>query len=372
MPRRARKLRIKKGIYRFGPDGPYQLKITVGGQTRWGSAPSDATNRELNAAYAALASRAQQETPPVIRGTLEADSRRYLKLIQHLESWRDRKAHLSAWIALLGKVQRHRITASDVLKARVRWLRESRIVTTPKGRTKTLPPVGTKTINHRVDTLRHLYRTLDGRTAKTPCDEIVPLGVAKTPIQRVTNQLILKVDRSLQEMERRRTGRPMSPKTRARFRVYAASGKRPGEIMRIRREDMNFEARVWVPRDAKGGFTPGVYLNDDLLAALRFFDEVNAYGAFSTGAFQRTLISAGWPKNIRPYQMRHTTWITASELGIDLQDIAIGAGHKDPRMTRKAYVPVLNSRLQKMSEALSGRFDGWPVAPIRGPSETDR
>jgi integrase len=74
------------------------------------------------------------------------------------------------------------------------------------------------------------------------------------------------------------------------------------------------------------------------------------------------------PAGVRFYQARHTTWITASERGIDLHDIAAGAGHTDPRMTRRMYVPVLNSRLQQMSERIDGRFDGWPVVPISVPS----
>ncbi len=43
-----------------------------------------------------------------------------------------------------------------------------------------------------------------------------------------------------------------------------------------RPEDVNLEARVWVPRDAKGGYSPGVYLNDDMLAAWTLFIEARA------------------------------------------------------------------------------------------------
>jgi len=39
---------------------------------------------------------------------------------------------------------------------------------------------------------------------------------------------------------------------------------------------VNLEARVWVPRDAKGGYSPGVYLNDDMLAAWTLFIEARA------------------------------------------------------------------------------------------------
>jgi integrase len=167
-------------------------------------------------------------------------------------------------------------------------------------------------------------------------------------------------------MEQRKGVWPLNAKTRARFRVFVSTGKRPIEIMRAKPGDVNLEARVWVPRDAKGGFCPGVYLNDDMLEAWKLFIAEKAWGKYNQGSFSRTLRSAGWPAGVRLYQARHSMWITASEMGIDLHDIATGAGHTDPRTTRKAYVPVLNSRLQTMSERMDGRFGGWRSAPERG------
>lgn len=350
MPRIGKRRTILRGVYL--DSGGYEVRVQVGGVPYSQRLPKDSTLEELKRARVTLESQGRTETPRTERGTLRYDSRRYVKLIQHLESWRDREAHLTAWNVLYGDVYRHRLTSADVLAARVRWLTD----------------FAPKTINHRVNTLRHLYRTLDGLHARTPCDEIAPLHVPKTPIQRIPNDLILEVDQKLQALEAKRTGRPMSAKTRARFRVFVSTGKRPCEIMRAKPGDVNLDARVWVPRDAKGGFCPGVYLNDDQLAAWQLFIEVNAWGHYSTGAFARTLRSAGWPTGVRPYQARHTTWMTASELGIDLEDIAIGAGHKDPRMTRRVYVPVLNSRLQRLGEALEGRFQGWPMVPIPAPA----
>lgn len=360
MPRSGKRIRISTGVYRDGTFGPYEVRVTVGGHTYTARMPADSTDDELATKRAVLSAQGHTETPPVERGTLAASARQYLRLIQHLESWKDRRAHLDAWIALIGDRPRHRITAEDVLKARVKWLTQKKT------------PAKPKTINHRVGTLRHLYRTLDGKNAKTPCDDIAPLDVPKTPIIRIDNDLILAVDQNLQRMEGRTKGRTMSAKTRARFRVFVSTGKRPIEIMRAIPSDVNLEQRVWVPRDAKGGFTPGVYLNDDMLEAWKLFIEADAWGTYSLGNFARVLRKAGWPEGVRPYQARHSTWITASELGIDLEDIATGAGHKDPRMTRKAYVPVLNSRLQRLSERLDGRFQKWPVVPKRGSDETNR
>jgi integrase len=339
--------------------GGFEVRVMVGGVPYSARMPKDSTLDELKGKRAALEAMGRTESPPVERGSLAAAAKRYIKLMRHLASWEDREDHLNAWIQELGDVYRHRVTSAHVLAARVRWLSQRK-------------PLAPKTINHRVNTLRHLYRTLDGPQAKTPCDGIEPLTVPKTPIQRISNELILAVDRRLQEMEAKRTGPPWNGKTRARYRVFVSTGKRPCEIMRAQSGDVNLEARVWVPRDAKGGFCPGVYLNDDMLAAWQLFIAEHAWGTYSTGNFARTLRSAGWPEKVRPYQARHTTWMHASEQGIDLEDIAVGAGHRDPRITRRVYVPVLNSRLQRLGEALDGRFNGWPMVPVSAPTRKQK
>ena len=277
----------------------------------------------------------------------------YLRMVQHLASRRDLAGHLNAWIAALGDTPRHRITPRAVLEIRHRWITEGKAA---------------KTCNHRLGTLRNLYRRLDGKRAPTPCDEIDPLPIPKTPIQRIPDELIRAVDLRLQQHEQDGKHSVLkSAKTRARFRVFVSTGKRPCEIMRAQPGDVDLTARVWVPRDAKGGFCPGVYLNDDMRAAWALFIEAKAWGPYNHGAFARTLRQAGWPVGVRLYQARHTTWMTASERGIDLADIATGAGHTDSRMTRRMYVPVLNSRLQTMSERLDGRFQGWSVVPASAP-----
>jgi len=91
-------------------------------------------------------------------------------------------------------------------------------------------------------------------------------------------------------------------------------------------DDVNLKARVWVTRDAKGGFIPGVYLNDDQLEAWKLFIQANVWGPFNHGNFGRVLRKAGWPTGVRPYNARHSTWIRASERGVDLPDISAGAG----------------------------------------------
>lgn len=351
MPRKGKRITISKGIYRDTHSGIYEVRIVVGATMYTASMPKDSTSAELKAKRAHLEAQGRTATPRAERGTLNADIPKYLNLIKHLESWKDREAHLTAWRNRVGTVYRHRISVQDVLKARVAWLADG------------LKP---KTINHRCDTLRHLYHLLDGKKAPTPCDDVPHLPVPKTPIERISEATMLAIDAELQRREQ--SGVLPDAKTRARFRVLISTGRRPIEVMRATPGDVSLERRVWVVRDAKGGFSPGAYLNDDQLAAWKLFIEADAWGHFNQGLFVRRLRKAGWPEGVRLYQARHNTWIAASERGIDLHDIAIGAGHKDARLTRSTYVPVLNSRLQRLGEALEGRFGGFPVVAKSGSS----
>ena len=94
------------------------------------------------------------------RGTLEADATVYLAQVKHLASYKSRVCEVDAWTALYGRLRRVQLTAEHVRKARATWAADDY---TPK------------TINNRVQTLRHLYPLLDGRKAPTPADEVKPL-----------------------------------------------------------------------------------------------------------------------------------------------------------------------------------------------------
>ena len=59
------------------------------------------------------------------------------------------------------------------------------------------------------------------------------------------------------------------------------------------------------------------------------------------------------------FPLRHTVGIALSEAGVDMRDISDHLGHKSTEMTRKHYVPIIASRLQRASELLDGRKLGW-------------
>lgn len=347
MPRTGKRRTISKGIY--GDSGGFTVRVTVQGEAHERRMPLDSSPKELKAARADLEAQARTARPRVVRGTIRACLPAYLRLVAHLASADDIEDHLEQWATQLPTVPRHRIIRADILTARAAWAAEG------------LTP---KTINNRVITLRAFFHRLDGKRAVTPCDEIPPLPVPKSPIQRVSDATILAVDAELQRREQDICISFDGAKTRARFRVLVSTGKRPCEVMRAQPGDVNLEARVWVPRDAKGGFCPGVYLNDDQRAAWQLFIEAEAWGPYNQGNYGRVLRAAGWPAGVRPYQARHSTWIAASERGVDLADIAAGAGHRDLRTTRTRYAPVLNSRLQRLGEALEGRFLAWPTISV--------
>jgi site-specific recombinase XerD len=281
-------------------------------------------------------------------GSLKADAlSRYLPLVKHLADWVSRRSEIRAWFPHVGDRPRSAISREDVIRIIGTWKQAG---------------VAHRTINNRVSALRDLYRKLDGIDAETPCDHAPFMAPPRMPVQRISPTLINAVldtllHRALTTTPRRGRQANHAMQDRARLMVLATTGRRPCEVGRALPMDVNLEQRVWGVRDAKGGWSEGLYLNDEMLIAWRAFFEAEAWGEFPEH-FSRRLHDAGWPKGLRPYNVRHSTWIAASEAGADLADIQAGAGQKHMSTTRQHYVPVLNSRMQKLSETIDGRF-GW-------------
>jgi hypothetical protein len=113
---------------------------------------------------------------------------------------------LAAGTDLYGRLKRSQITAEHVRRARAQWAADKY---TPK------------TINNRVQTLRHLYRLLDGPREPTPADDVKPLGVPDSPKVLVPADVFRTVATNLTDV-----------KTQARFMVIASTGVRPSELKR--------------------------------------------------------------------------------------------------------------------------------------------
>jgi integrase len=306
---------------RFSPSTPARVR----------KAWKAATRAKLEKKFSAQTDRA------VKRDRLAADAERYYKLIRHLADWVTRRSEIRAWLPELGDTHRHMITREDVLRVRGLWVVQGRAA---------------KTINNRVTALRNLFHLLDGDQEPTPCDGIRPLTSARVPPQVITADVVNAVAWRLAASKAKH-----AEADRGRLMVLASTGKRPCELERAQPADVDLLRRVWAVRDAKGGWSEGLYLNDEMVLAWGVFIAANAWGPFPDH-FPRRLRTAGWPEGVRPYNLRHSTWIEASERGADLADIQAGAGHRNMATTRQHYVPVLRSRMQRLSERLEGRF-GW-------------
>lgn len=290
-------------------------------------------------------------------GTVAADIARVLPQRKELASWADYCTNLRAWIPFIGGLNREAVETSHVRTAIGTWV----------GR------YAARSINNRISALRQFYKVLDGEDAPTPCDGIKWLKPPKAAKQLVRVEIVNRVCAELRRRGdawqagarlRSRTGKghrggQHALKDRARLMVMSACGKRPAEVGRAEPGDLDLARRVWYDRAAKDGDSPGLYLNEEMLIAWDAFVAADAWGEFSEdGHFARRLQDAGWPKGIKPYNVRHSAWTAASERGVDLGDIQIGAGHKRIETTRKHYVAVLGSRLQRMSEQMDHRH-GW-------------
>lgn len=262
--------------------------------------------------------------------TLRTDAAIYLKRLT-IASIGSRSSELDAWIALYGDRQRSSLTEADVRAAVAAWQ---------------VGQYAVRTCEHRVATLRHLFRTLDGREVITPCDGVKftlpdtqPVYVPAETIKRVAGNLIHR-------------------DTQARFMVLTATGVRPSELMRAEPSDVSLKQRLWIVRTGKGGARPAIRLNDDMLAAWKMFIHAKAWGHYDTSTHAKRLYEAGWPKAVRPYQARATFGMELSRRGADLADIQQILGHRDVKTTRAYYVPREDSRISAAIETVSGRL-GW-------------
>jgi integrase len=231
---------------------------------------------------------ADTEGPPA-RGSLARAIVTYLKRVKGRPSYRSEKAHLRAWLKTVGNVKRSLLTPQKAAEA---------IATGNDQR-------GPQTIHHRCRLLAAMFHAIDGPRSPTPVDDLTLPAKPKPRPVSVSDETINAVAAKLKEQEEKH--RLHDAKTRARFLVLAAHAQRPSEMKRTQPEDVDLERRLWFVRGAKGGYSVIVPLNADQVQAWQFFIQADAWGHYDTRSFARVLRTAGWPKAIRPYNLRHST-----------------------------------------------------------------
>lgn len=338
----ARRRRIARGVYKDRHGLAATVKVGTGDESfqREKRFPHETPHKEIKKWQEdtrAELRRMQGRPSSSAKGTLSADAAVYLPQVKHLASYKSRVCEVNAWTALYGRLRRNKLTAEHVRKARATWTADEY---TPK------------TINNRIGTLRHLYRVLDGPRCPTPVDDVPRLQVPASPKVLVPASTFRTVAKNLEDA-----------KVRGRFMVIASTGVRPSELKRAEPSDVDLRRRVWMVRTGKGGEPRAIWLNDDMFAAWEVFIRASAWGPFDASDYAKTLYAAGWPKDVRPYQARHSMALEMGERGIDLGDVQGMLGHKHVTTTRAHYAPVLTSRLKAAGEIMSGRFGGWKTDP---------
>jgi integrase len=377
MPRKTPRRRIEEGIYRDGAwwvlratdlDGTEQIE-------RWpGHLDLKAVRTKRYLFLGTLGTRSPR--PAAASLTLAVAFEHYLAGTTSKKQESTQRGHMKVFCATETDLadltleelatQHHRMLA-----LRRQWLDQGR---------------APKTVNDYFDTLRRVYRVhYHDPKYVVPCIP-PPLEVPETIIVLIDNDHFIAVDVVLQLREQDPrlgfgkarsqrgnwpVGAPQRARTRARYRVLAATGKRHGQIMKINAEDVHLAKRLWMVHHTKRGQGPGVYLNDDMYAAFRLFQEADAWGPFNHGSFSTTLRAAGWPDQVPVYQARHNCWIAAHEAGADLAQIQrYGTNHTNPQ-TLLRYVSPRSSKAKDLSAKMH-RFGAWgEEVPSAAPDTPD-
>lgn len=323
--KRPKRTRLERGIYadKWG----LSAIVTAHRQQKEKRFPLDTDREEIrqwrNRARVELDEDYQGVGLTATRHTLEADIRLYLKRRIGRPGFGADRSHLKAWAKRLGARNRRTITEQDIEATLASW-RQAKIAQ--------------QTIKHRVRALRQLYQALDGRDVRHPLRHVRlprPMRAAPTP---VGHDVIQAVAEHLKSGDQKDYGR---------FLVRATTGQRPAQIMAAKPGDVDLTQRLWFVRPMKGGDPVPLPLNAGMVRAWKAFIAADAWGPFDTSDHADALRAAGWPKGVRPYNLRHTFAIDLILGGADLGDVQGLLGHADIQTTRDFYAPILVSRLTK-------------------------
>lgn len=276
-------------------------------------------------------------------GSFVRDVAQFLKGRKRLPSFKSDRAHLRPWAKRFGRASRFAITRDGVQGAVNDW---ERLGYSPRE------------IRHRVRMLKQVFRSLDPGMS-TPCDGIRLPKVIKRKARPVSASIVRDVALQLRKQEL--TGKLRDAKTRARFLVLALTGQRPIQVMRAQPSHLDWDRGLWYVNPAKGDEGSIVAFNDQIRAAWTLFTQAHAWGLYDGRSFAKTLHRNGWPRGVRPYQLRHTVGQTLKELGADLGDIQDHLGHASPVTTRQHYLGPSIAQLRATSAKLDGRVDPFAL-----------
>jgi len=146
--------------------------------------------------------------------------------------------------------------------------------------------------------------------------------------------------------------------------LFALQGRRKGEILTLRWEDVSFKHSYYVLRDTKNNEEQKMYLPDNIKAELMKFEEVDGWVYKSPSDSTRHLVDVRravkkikdeiGDDNFGLHYLRNVMVSAMAESGIDSIHLSGALGHNDPATIKK----YLTMNYLKSSEMSSGVIEG--------------
>lgn len=341
---------LAPGIY----EDQYGREIRwVEGRTRSKRFPLDAPLEDLKAYRARMVRQAGDRRKATAGGSFVRDLARWLRTRKTKPCYGSDRSHLKPWAKLFRRGSRFAIERADVQQAIHEWAALRKADGTPK--------YSPRELRHRLKLLQQVFRWLDPGQP-TPCDGVKLPKVSTRKPRPVADAMVRRMALALREQER--LGRLRNAKTRARYLMLMLTGVRPAQLKRAKLADVDADLGIWYVEPAKGDDGTVVVFNADMRKAWDLFVGAGAFGAYDSSSFAKTLQRNGWPKGVRPYNLRHKVGQTLRELGAPLDDIQQHLGHKSPVTTDAFYLVPSLARMTATSARLDGRVDALALEPL--------
>lgn len=261
-------------------------------------------------------------------GTLGADIATYLTAYFGDRPGRaERERHLTLWkVALGAETWRVQITREDVSRVLQGWRSAG---------------LGAETCNKRRTALLALYNALDGKGGENPV-RAVPKFRVQAPLPRALPYPL--IEKALKKLPKCRT--------RARLKLMAYTGIRPVQLRSLTPEDWDDKKHTLLLRstDKGRGTRPHrVPLSPEAQAALREFEDTDAWGSFTTAPMGRMWKAAiakvkGLSPDAVPYDLRHSFGTQVYRSTGDVRVTKELLGHASIAMTERYTLAAIPER----------------------------
>ena len=284
----------------------------------------------------------RKATGHATRGTFANDAAQYLLAVSAMPTFRQRRRDIQLWVAEFGHRRRHTVTTLEIDVVLSRWLGEG---------------LAASTVKHRRTALLHLWHEFDGRDVANPVRRSLvpeepdpePRGLPYSTVHKILDAM------PDQGQAIKGQARDTASKTKVRYTLMAYTGLPPTSIMRLRPQDVRWDAGAVFVRGRRKGKRGKkskarmIPLTSAGLAALRRFDELDCWGPFSTSSawrsFQTACTKLGL-RGLRPYDLRHTFGTAVYAATGDLHATQQLMGHASQAMTDRYTLAAVPERLQ--------------------------